>query len=221
MSRWKMSAYDQQRSDTMFARFSREDDLVSAYVFYMHAFNFGLWWTMKRKPSTITISTLHDKPEIAMLIGCYVASFSYLEMTLWFYYASLLNTNLSTATDLMGEIDSIAVKLDSFERYVRRTKSAAPDLHKHLSVFERARRINGFRNLLMHGIYGISDATKELEVQSSGINPRKPASRAEPLEFNFLLERIAEVRDLTSTIWADFLGEAFPEKVPQEALGNA
>jgi hypothetical protein len=175
---------------------------------------------MKRKPSNIIISTLHDQPEIALLVGHYVASFSYLEMTLWFYYATLLGTNISTATDLLGEIESMTMKLDGFERYVRKIKAAAPDLNKHLAVFERARRVNGFRNLLMHGLYGISSVTNELEIQSSGINPKKSANRAEPLTKEFLLQRVGEVRDLTNAIWDDFLGETFPEKVPQEALAD-
>ena len=72
----------------------------------------------------------------------------------------------------------------------------------------------------MHGIYGISGVTNELEVQPSGINPSKPANRAEPLTVTFLRERVAEVHDLTNTIWVDFLGETFPEKVPQEAVAD-
>ena len=40
MSRWKMSAYDQQRSDTMFARFSREDDFSFRVRFLYACFQF-------------------------------------------------------------------------------------------------------------------------------------------------------------------------------------
>jgi hypothetical protein len=173
---------------------------------------------MRRKPSNLTISTLHDSPDIAAMVGHYVASFSYLEMTLWFYYASILGTDLQTAIGLFGEISSMKVRLDAFERHARRVKASAPDLNKHLAVFEEAKRANSFRNLLIHGLYGVSDITNELEVQSNGISPTRPSERAEPLTVEFLTAKIIDVTKLTNSIWVDFLDESFPPKVPQEAL---
>jgi hypothetical protein len=173
---------------------------------------------MTRKPSNITLSTLHEHPDIARHVGCYVATFSGLEMALWFLYAEILGTDFKGAVELLGEIQSFTVRLNAVERFAKHVN--AVDLGKYMAALEQARRVNTFRNLLMHGIYGISSITNELEIQSNGINPTKPHNKAEALTAPFLIEKTAEALALTNFIWEKVLGEKAPERAPQEAISN-
>ncbi len=152
-------------------------------------------------------------PEAAGQIGRFVACFASLELALWELYARVLDKDTGSTIQLLGGIQSFVHKMAAVERYLPSSK--LPGKEKCITIFSKAKQINGFRNNLMHGIY-VQHADGSLWVYAGRTDPTKNNGQEIKLTSTVTQDKANEAANLAKEIFVTFFGmipssEDFPE----------
>ena len=123
------------------------------------------------------ITRLNDFPEIARLIGIYIAHFGELELLIWHTYGIIIGLEEDDAMQLLGQIQSFSTRLEYVETFFKNRRSDMNSNSLVSEIFELTKKINMFRNKLVHGLY-VTDGTKsKVYVSDRVTNPKRVPKR--------------------------------------------
>jgi hypothetical protein len=99
------------------------------------------------------LTHLDDFPEIARLVGEYVATFGDWELTLWHIYGIVLDMEEGDAMFLLGQIQSFSTRLECVKSFFQAKRADMTSNELINEILSGAKTINAFRNKLAHGVY--------------------------------------------------------------------
>ena len=95
---------------------------------------------------------------MARAVGQYVAAFARLEQELYISFGKVLGTDYNGAMQLLGHIQSFSTRLTAIKTFLPATALTTDDKKTGTVVFGIAKECNNFRNKLIHGQWGLTDA---------------------------------------------------------------
>jgi hypothetical protein len=121
------------------------------------------------------LMSLHEHPQIAHEIGLFVGCYAGLELSLWALYSKIIDRGSTAAIALIGGTQSFAHKLAAIERFIEDIND--PNKDSYSEIFAAARKINDYRNGILHGLYALHpDGTLWLHTGRTDATRRKHKS---------------------------------------------
>jgi hypothetical protein len=153
-------------------------------------------------PPKIWLGALEFNPQIASLLGIYIAELTQFEWGLIAFFARVIGTSFNTAKTIFGRIMSISIRIDIISDCID-TNIDPPSNMELLTLADKAKAINATRNKYVHGTYRTNQDSKEVILTTwlleSGRN-----SRHEPLSAEMLRQDINSLRSFNGDLFSLF-----------------
>ena len=152
----------------------------------------------------IWLGALEFNPQIASLLGIYIAELTQFEWGLIAFFARVSGTSFETAKAIFGEIMSITVRIELISACIETNPDLLPKTDELRTLAAKAKSINTTRNNYVHGTYRTNQDSKEVTL-TTWLLQRGRNSRHRPLSAKMLRQDIDNLRSFNGDQFSLFL----------------